>query len=472
MRGFRIAARLGLSLSREIEAAIWTCSSLVEDLNKDRMMIEMNYMLSYGAAEPSLRLLWKFKLLQFLLPVQAAYLDEQATKEDAQDSNMLMKLFFHMDNLVGCGRPSDCTLWIGLLAFHLALVNNPQDALVVWAFASVLYHGDWEGGIKFAKEHAKMSVNFEPEIKRSSICKSDEDIAEAVTKLASLVIDSIHPLVNIESLSQSLSRYPSVPPPHMVLVVSKKTGKAVSEIFEVLVNDIKFYKSERKSAKINYDMLGSGHTSETRFVLGKIVLQTMQSGIIGDADGFGTEKCHPDTEGTKDFGQLVTREDKRKVLSTPNLEHRPQKLKKQKLAENACIEEQKTGLDEFCKYKETNEEHQKPVKLHQEVHLSMVNSMPKNKSNKRKQLINDEKKNDDKKIARASKTSTDYAKHLNIDTSAQSTMSKNHPVIANNHNKNVDVTTDESVDEVVNDKGRQQPQKSKKSRSPLSSLFK
>lgn len=69
LRGFRIAARLGLSLSREIEAAIWTCSSLVEDLNKDRMMIEMNYMLSYGAAEPSLRLLWKYKLLQFLLPV-------------------------------------------------------------------------------------------------------------------------------------------------------------------------------------------------------------------------------------------------------------------------------------------------------------------------------------------------------------------------------------------------------------------
>jgi hypothetical protein len=235
----------------------------------------------------------------------------------------------------------------------------------------------------------------------------------------------------------------------------------------VLVNDIKFYKSERKSTEINYDMLGSGHTSETRFVLGKIVLQTMRSGIIGDGDGFEAEKCHPDTESTKDFGQLVTREDKRKVLSTPNLEHRPEKLKKQKLAENACIEDQKTVLDEFCKYKETNEEHQKPVKLPGEVHLSMVNSMPKNKSNKRKQLINDEKK-----IARASQTSTDYARHLNIDehcTSSQSTVSKNHPVIANNHNKNVDVTTDKSVDEAVNDKGRQQPQKS---RSPLSSLFK
>lgn len=31
---------------------------------------------------------------------------------------------------------------VGLLAFHLALVNNPQDAFVVLAFASILYHGD------------------------------------------------------------------------------------------------------------------------------------------------------------------------------------------------------------------------------------------------------------------------------------------------------------------------------------------
>jgi hypothetical protein len=34
LRGFRIAARLGLSLSRETEDAIWACSSLVKDLNK------------------------------------------------------------------------------------------------------------------------------------------------------------------------------------------------------------------------------------------------------------------------------------------------------------------------------------------------------------------------------------------------------------------------------------------------------
>lgn len=77
-----------------------------------------------------------------------------------------------------------------MLAFHQALVNNPQDALVVWAFASVLYHGEWEGGVKFAKEGLKMCVNFVPEIKRSSTYELDEEIAKAVTKLASLVIQN------------------------------------------------------------------------------------------------------------------------------------------------------------------------------------------------------------------------------------------------------------------------------------------
>ncbi|XP_068468670.1 uncharacterized protein [Phaseolus vulgaris] len=213
LRGFRITARLGLSISREIEAAIWTYSSLVKTLDKSRIMIELKYMLSYGAAEPSLRLLWKFKLLEFLLPVHAAYLDEQAIEEDAQASNMLLKLFFHLDKLVACDRPCDCTLWIGLLAFHLALVNNPQDAIVVWAFASVLYHGEWKEGVKFAKEQARMSVNFVPEIRKSNLYKSDEEIAIAVTKLASLVIHSISPLVEKNSLRQflSISRYPSFP---------------------------------------------------------------------------------------------------------------------------------------------------------------------------------------------------------------------------------------------------------------------
>ncbi|KAL0380612.1 UNVERIFIED_CONTAM: Poly(A) polymerase I [Sesamum angustifolium] len=68
LRGLRIAARLNLSFSKETEAAIYSLSPLVAHLDKSRINLEMNYMLSYGAAEPSLLLLKRFKLLEILLP--------------------------------------------------------------------------------------------------------------------------------------------------------------------------------------------------------------------------------------------------------------------------------------------------------------------------------------------------------------------------------------------------------------------
>ena len=104
------------------------------------------------------------------------------------------------------------SLWnrVGLLVFHLALVNNPQEAFVVWAFASVLYYGVWEKGVKFAQEHAEKNVDFVPEIRRSRIDKSEEEIAKAVSQLASSVVDCIPALVEEEGLLQSLSRFPSL----------------------------------------------------------------------------------------------------------------------------------------------------------------------------------------------------------------------------------------------------------------------
>lgn len=105
-----------------------------------------------------------------------------------------------------------------MLAFHLALVNDPQDAIVVWTFASVLHHGEWKEGVKFAKEKARMSVNFVPEIRKSNIYESDDEIAIAVTKLASLVMHSIHALVDKSSLRHfmCMPRYPSSPQSDMV----------------------------------------------------------------------------------------------------------------------------------------------------------------------------------------------------------------------------------------------------------------
>jgi len=84
--------------------------------------------------------------------------------------------------------------------------------------------------------------------------------------------------------------------------VPKKAGKLAYAIFKMLASDVEFYKTEkRKNSKINYDMLGKGHLSA--FVLGKIVLETMSSGTVGDGEDSEAGQCHLKTEGTKETAQ-------------------------------------------------------------------------------------------------------------------------------------------------------------------------
>lgn len=47
-------------------------------------------MLAYGSAEASLRLLWKFGLLELLLPIQAAYFVSRGFKRRDEGTNMLL----------------------------------------------------------------------------------------------------------------------------------------------------------------------------------------------------------------------------------------------------------------------------------------------------------------------------------------------------------------------------------------------
>lgn len=96
LRAIRIAARLGFSLTKEVAVSVKELSSsllrldpvslsltlfpcllfslfLSKDLLiivQSRVQMEINYMLAYGSAEASLRLLWRFGLMEILLPIQ------------------------------------------------------------------------------------------------------------------------------------------------------------------------------------------------------------------------------------------------------------------------------------------------------------------------------------------------------------------------------------------------------------------
>lgn len=279
LRGLRIAARLGLSFSDETATAIKDLYLSIKDLDKRRLELEMDYMFCYGAAESSLSLLKRFKILDILLPFHAAYLSEQG---HAQSSSMLCKLFSSVDKLTACDRPCTSSLWVGVLAIHLALVNHPQDALVVWTLSSVLYYGNWERALQVAREKLKLNVAFEPEIRESCSTKSDKELVKDVEHFASQVISSIDALIEPHSLVQSMARcYPLYPCSEFVCI-SKAKGRVVAKIFNALQKDVKSDTTKRTHFDINYERLKKGDWEEMRFVLGKIMMDTMSAGGVQD----------------------------------------------------------------------------------------------------------------------------------------------------------------------------------------------
>ncbi|GFY87824.1 polynucleotide adenylyltransferase family protein [Actinidia rufa] len=265
LRAFRIAARLGLSFSKETETAIRKLSLSITSLAKSRLMLELNYMLSYGAASPLSVYFGGSTCLTFCYHFRSPWITgnipcstSPRTVLSSKFPDVDERLFSNLDKLVTCDKPSDCSLWVTLLAVHMALVNNPQDTLVVWTFASVLYHGRWEEGVKFAREHAQSPTSFKPEIKEACDVMSDDQLAERVTDFAHSQI-------------------------HHALVwyfIPHKTGRQSADLLSMLVNDVVSLKTNRTSFDIDYDNLRKGKGRETRFVLGRIIMDTMSNGVF------------------------------------------------------------------------------------------------------------------------------------------------------------------------------------------------
>ncbi|KAK1322348.1 hypothetical protein QJS10_CPA03g02413 [Acorus calamus] len=224
LRGIRIAARLGLEISEETAAAIKLLAPSVSSIVKVRLIMEMNYMMAYGAAVSSINLLQKFKVLDILLPIQATYLAQQARKNFSQNSTMLMKLFSSVDKLLAPNCPSDGILWVAVLAFHLALVNHPQDAFVVWTFASILFHGSWTKAVESVK-NVQTQPQFSPEILESSVTRSDECLEEKVQDLASLVISSMDVFACKDALRQYMIKHPDCPSSGLVFTSKNACDK-------------------------------------------------------------------------------------------------------------------------------------------------------------------------------------------------------------------------------------------------------
>lgn len=96
---------------------------------------------------------------------------------------------------------------LALLAFHNALVNSPQDAQVIKAFAALMHFGTWDSAIEFLNEDVGAPVTYVPEALGPSGAKVD-NLMEQTSHLASLVKSSVDTLTCLNTLKQSVVRYP------------------------------------------------------------------------------------------------------------------------------------------------------------------------------------------------------------------------------------------------------------------------
>ncbi|WOK97489.1 hypothetical protein Cni_G06197 [Canna indica] len=276
LRAIRIAARLGFRFSKETAYSVKDLAGSVLRLDKGRILMELNYMLAYGAAENSLRLLWKFGILELLLPMQAAYFVSQGFRRRDKRSNMLLAMLANLDKLLAPNRPCHNSLWVGILAFHQALVRQPRDPLAIAMFTFALHNG---GNLAEAMDIARRITHSHdsdfPELLEPRGWDTDEELINEVLDFASSVGSALSLMTDEYSVSQAMAKYPQAPYSDLVFIPLQLYLR-VCRIFEC----VKSGQRERgfitkRGNKINYYALAQGGLAEVRHVFARVVFDTV-----------------------------------------------------------------------------------------------------------------------------------------------------------------------------------------------------
>ncbi|CAN8291093.1 unnamed protein product [Cochlearia groenlandica] len=279
LRAIRIAARLGFTLTKDVAVSVKELSSSLLRLDPSRVQMEINYMLAYGSAEASLRLLWRFGIMELLLPIQASYFVSQGFRRRDGRSNMLLSLFRNLDRLVAPDRPCHEFLWIGILAFHKALADQPRDPTVVASYCLAIYSEvSLSEAIKIAKSNTKQhNSNFqEVSCHEKDNVDTDSKISQHVMSLAESIKSSARKMSDREYLANVMSQYPQAPISDMVFV-SKPSLEKVQRMFGSVRRRGNEERREATSLerRINYKSLAIGDFHETRRVFARIVFDTI-----------------------------------------------------------------------------------------------------------------------------------------------------------------------------------------------------
>ncbi|KAL3021292.1 hypothetical protein AAZX31_05G188000 [Glycine max] len=274
LRAIRIAARLGFSISRETAQSVKNLSYSVLRLDRSRLLMEINYMLAYGSGEASLRLLWRFGLLDILLPFQAAYFVRGGFRRRDKRTNLLLSFFSNVDKLLAPNRPCHSSLWVVILALHKALSDKPRDSSVVAAFSLALHNGgNLSEAISIARRINKAHDARFPELLDPSGL-DEEDLEAEILDLAESVKGSLLQMKDRHFVSGAMADYPQAPHSDLVLIPIPMYLRALNFFDCVRVSASKNFLS-KQGRQIDYESLARGDLLEVRHVFARIVFDTV-----------------------------------------------------------------------------------------------------------------------------------------------------------------------------------------------------
>ncbi|KAL5543817.1 hypothetical protein UlMin_007601 [Ulmus minor] len=274
LRAIRIAARLGFRISRETAHFIKHLSSSVSRLDKGRLLMEVNYMLAYGSAEASLRLLWKFGLLEILLPIQASYFVRMGFRRCDTRSNMLLSLFSNMDKLLAPDKPCHSSLWLAILAFQKAIYDQPRDPLVIAAFSLAVHNGgDISEAVQIARRiTTQHDISF-PELLEPQNLTS-RALKDEMMDLADSVKSVLYGMTDEQVVSQAMAGYSKAPYSDLVFIPLGLYLR-VCRVFECVREGELKRSVSKQGSKIDYESLALGALPEIRHIFARIVFDTV-----------------------------------------------------------------------------------------------------------------------------------------------------------------------------------------------------
>lgn len=232
-------------------------------------------MLAYGSAEASLRLLWRFGLLEHLLPFQAAYFSSTHFKRKDKGTNMLLILFSKLDSFLAPNRPCHNSLWISILAFHEALVRQPRDPLVVATFALAMYLG---GDLSLAVDIGQ-SINRRHDAGFSELLEpqvwSDKHLVAEVQGLATSMRRALTEMTDEYYVANAMAKIPQAPSSDLVFIPLQAYLKVLK-----LIECVQHGKKEcgyepKRDGNIDYHSLSHGTPAEVRNLFTLVIFDTI-----------------------------------------------------------------------------------------------------------------------------------------------------------------------------------------------------